>query len=303
MISQTVALDADMFSPTYWLYWSGGSAYHDTLDSNMVIADCGDSAFNDDDLSCLEEQEYEDEVCLSSNNTLWSGHPHRTFTVHDGLCHNDEVVYKYVLWNDTSPSLLTLPSGQVLDANIEATFYLHYELVYRMVTDNETVGQWWLSRDEIGTKKNRIAFCDEENLMDCTSNKWIVKVTEHGVDGDGEDTLDGTIFNLIDEFTSVRDGSCDIHFGSTDRAFFEDDLSAVEILALVVVAAITLLCFVSVVVGTALCCWRRLKYQQYQHDVSKVEQSLNHAVSPVDDGDETTEISVDLSVFEVEITL
>jgi len=294
VISQTVAVGADVLTPTYWLYWSGGSAYHDTLDTDMLIFDCsnqGNGAFGDDELNCLEEKEYDDEICFSSNHTLWSGHPHRTFTVNKELCSNDEPVYHYVLFNDSRS--LILPSGDILSADIEATFYLHYELVYRTVTDNETVGQWWISKNEMN-KKNRIGFCDEENLMDCSSKKWVVTVTEQGIDG--------TIYNLLDEFTSVRDGHCDLHFDarSEDET---DGLSAEGIVA--VVSAVVVLCFVGV---AALCWWRRNKYQQFQNDESKIQQSAGilstddghemHAVK-AEDGDggvETTEISVQIAL-------
>jgi len=186
----------------------------------------------------------------------------------------------------------------VLDSAVEATFYVHYELVRPTVTDNDTVGQWWLSRGDM-TRRNRLGFCEEDDLRDCVANTWNVRVIEQGADG-----ADGTIFNLLDEFSAVRDGDCDSHFAAASK----DGGLSTEAVVAAVGGAVTL-CFVVAVVA-ALCFWRRLQYEKYRNDASRVQHSVfdaeeAHAVSPADGdgGDETTEISVDLSVVDAEITI
>jgi hypothetical protein len=294
IISQSTTPQNGVLDPSYWLFKSAGSAYHQ-YDDDMTVYDCSEGAngaLNLDDLSCLDEKAYGDEICFSTNNSLWNGDSHRTFKLYQELCSNDEPIYHFVQYND-SKSLL-LPSGEVLDAEVEATFYVHFELVYPTVTDNETVGQWWLSKDEMA-EHNRMAFCEEEDLMQCTSNRWNVKVTSPG--------MDGTIFSVLDDFSSVLDGHCDSHFEAELSALSDGSNLSAELITVIVAA---LLVCVAVLCAVGLCSWRRLKHQQYRNDALKVQQcALDaeevHAVKEVDDGDETTEITVDVDVDAIRI--
>jgi len=298
IISQSVTPQHRVLDPNYWLYKSPSSSYHN-YDNDMTVTDCSpgnNGALNLDDLSCLDDKLYDDEICMSTNHSLWSGDVHRTFKLYEELCANDEPIYHYVQYNDSKS--LVLPSGEVLNAEVEATYYLHFEWVYLTVTDNETVGQWWLSKDEM-VEHNRIAFCEQEDLMECTSNQWKVKVTSR-------DPMDGMIFHMLDTFSSVLDGHCDYHYDSQLGGVESDNSSTASAAVVTGIVAVSLICLV--VVGlVAFCAWRRVKYQQYQNDRLKVQQATldaeeSHAVSPEVDGDEeTTEISVDVDVDSVRL--
>jgi len=287
-----------VLDPSYWLWKDATSSYHN-YDDDMTVYDCSPSnngALNGDDLSCLDDLSYGEEICVSTNHSLWSGTDfHRTFQLYDKLCSNEEPIYHFVQYNDSKS--LVLPSGEILNAEVEATFYLHFEWVYPTVTDNETVGQWWLSRDEM-TEYNRIAFCQQDDLMDCTRNQWNVKVTSHG--------MDGTIFNLIDSFSSVLEGHCDTHFGDQlygNSAVSDGMVISVGLVAVTVSASLLCLLMLGLI---GFCSWRRLKYQQYKDEALQLQQAALdaeecHAVKRVKDGDETTEISVDVDVDEMDI--
>ena len=297
VVSQPTTVEAGVLDPVYWLYSSYGNSYHN-LDDDLMVWDCShhhNGALNLDDLSCLDDKLYDDEICMSTNHSLWSGDVHRTFKLYEELCANDEPIYHYVQYNDSKS--LVLPSGEVLNAEVEATYYLHFEWVYLTVTDNETVGQWWLSKDEM-VEHNRIAFCEQEDLMECTSNQWKVKVTSR-------DGTDGTIFHMLDDFSSVLDGHCDYHYDSqldvdSDDSSTESSFSSGAVITGIVA---TLICLV--LVGLVAFCVTHSGYQKYQNDALQMQQTTLDAeeesravkASPVDvDGDETTEISVDVDV-------
>jgi len=291
--SQPTTADAGVLDPAYWMYSSYGNSYHN-LDDDMMVWDCShlrNSALNGDDLSCLDEKAYGDEICVSNpNHSLWAGSgSDRTFKLYTKLCSNGEPIYHFVQYND-SKSLL-LPSGEVLSAEVEATFYVHFEMVYPTVTDNETVGQWRLSRDGMDDH-HRIAFCEEEELTECTSNRWKVKVTERGVDG--------TIFHSLDAFTSVLDGHCD---SQSDDELAADPERWGLASGVVIGIAFTSTACLALFGVVAICAWRRLKYQQYRTDALRIEQAAldaeeHHAVRRRPDGQETAEISVECVVDE-----
>jgi len=155
-----------------------------------------------------------------------------------------------------------------------------------------------VSKDEMN-EYHRIAFCTKEDLMECTSNEWTVKVTTHG--------MDGTIFDLVDAFSSVVEGHCDSHFGDNlDSDDSGDSANAMVFMGLVTVTVIVaVLCLVMLIV-IGFCAWRRMKYLHYRNEEVQIKQSALdaeecHAVRRVHDGDETTEMSVDVDIDAIDI--
>jgi len=224
----------DAMSPSYWLVNSGGNSY--TVSNDVLISDCN-GAFTG--LECLENNEYDDNLCVSTKDTLWGSD--RTFALYDELCANDQPVYHYVVYNASKAVEF---GGQTLSEGVEATLYLHYQPQQIYSTDTEETPQWMITVDEISV--NYLAKCTEEDLRDCTANKWTVKVTAFdGEDGDvnQETVVGGILQELLDEHMTVTDGSC----GTEETA-----KSSSGTVVAVVVILVVLLCAVGA------CVWWRM---------------------------------------------
>ena len=239
-------------SPNYWMKNSGGTNYK--YSDDIYISDCGaNAAFTA--LECLDSNEYGEEICVSTNNTveLWGGAG--TFTLYDELCSNEQPVYRLEILNDTDTIDF---GGAVIDSFVEETFYVHYQPQYVLTTDNETTGQWMVSVDEISV--DYVALCQQEDLMECTASHWEIKVTEYADDG----SLSGIIQDMLDQHMTVKKGPCGLEGQTKDVG---DERSAVRSIALMVVAVVLVvaICF------TALCFWRRKKLR----DSVEIQQEVN----------------------------
>jgi len=259
-------------SPEYWLISSGGSSY--TFSSDVYISDCAaNGAFTG--LECLDNNVYEEQVCVTTNTTLWGGE--RTFSVYEELCANDQPIYHFVVYNESKSVEF---GGTKVSEGVEATLYLHYQPQYLYSTDSEMTPQWMLTRDEISV--NYLAKCMAESLMDCTADKWTVKVTEF----DEEvlnNTFGGVIQEILDLGMKVSDGACSV--GGTQ---FEDDASSTgTIIAVVVVILVVVLCIVG------FCVWRRMN----QNDAMKMREQV-HGGLPTGTGAEEAEPDVEVATME-----
>jgi len=262
----------DAMSPEYWLISSGGSSY--TFSSDVYISDCAaNGAFTG--LECLDNNVYEEQVCVTTNTTLWGGE--RTFSVYEELCANDQPIYHFVVYNESKSVEF---GGTKVSEGVEATLYLHYQPQYLYSTDSEMTPQWMLTRDEISV--NYLAKCMAESLMDCTADKWTVKVTEF----DEEvlnNTFGGVIQEILDLGMKVSDGACSV--GGTQ---FEDDASSTgTIIAVVVVILVVVLCIVG------FCVWRRMN----QNDAMKMREQV-HGGLPTGTGAEEAEPDVEVATME-----
>lgn len=279
----------DPLSPNYWMKNSGGTNYK--YSDDIYISDCGaNAAFTA--LDCLDSNEYGDYICLSTSNTdeLWGGE--RTFTLYDELCSNEQPVYRLEILNDTD---IIDFGGALIDSFVEETFYVHYQPQYLMTTDNETTGQWMISVDEISV--DYVALCQQDDLMDCTLGQWEVMVTEYD-----DSSLSGIIQDMLDQYMTVKPGPC--WYEDEDEGKMDDDEGSIVYMIMPVALFIALVALGVVV----FCAWRRVKAQHYRNEELKVQQATldaeeTHAVKAVSDsdadGDETTEISVDVDPFEL----
>lgn len=259
----------DAMSPDYWLLSDGGSSY--TISTDVYISDCNaNGAFTG--LECLDNNVYEEQICVTTNSTLWGGD--RTFSVYEELCANDMPIYHFIVYNESKAVEF---GGTTLSEGVEATLYLHYQPQYLYSTDNETTPQWMLTLDEISV--NYLAKCLEKDLMDCTADKWTVKVTEY----DEDDALNGIIEEIQDLGMRVSDGAC-----SAEGASIENDgMSTGTIIAVVVVILVAVLCIVG------FCVWRRMN----QNDAMKMKEQV-HGGLPTGTGAEEAEPDVEVATME-----
>jgi len=219
----------DALSSEFWLVSTGGSSY--TYSRDVYISDCNaNGAFTG--LECLDNNVYEDTMCVSTEDTLWGSE--RTFKVYEELCANDQPIYHYVVYNASKTVEF---GGNVLSEGVEATLYLHYQPQQLYSTDTETTPQWMITVDDISV--NWVAKCQEEDLRDCTANKWTVKVTEYDADDTEDGTFGGILKELLDEDMAVSSGSCSVEATTNDSSS-----STGTIIAVVVVLLVLLLCVV-----------------------------------------------------------
>jgi len=256
----------DAISAEYWLISAGGSSY--TFSSDVYISDCN-GAFTG--LECLDNNAYDESVCVSTKDSLWGSD--RTFAVYDELCANDQPVYHYVVYNASKAVEF---GGQTLSDGVEATLFLHYQPQLLYSTDNETTPQWMISVDEISV--NWLAKCVEEDLRECTANKWTVRVTEYdGEDGDvnEETVVGGVLQELLDQHMAVSDGECAEETSSSNGT----------VVAVVVVLLVVLLCAIGCFV------WWRMNRKE-------AEVSFGHGGSvPTGTGAEEAEPDVEVATM------
>jgi len=231
----SASTSGDALSPSYWMVNTGGSNYQQSHD--IYISDCGSSgAFTD--LECLDNNQYEDEICISTNTSWWQGE--QTFEVYDQLCVHDKPVYRLIVeLNETTTIGF---NGAVVDATVQEIFYVHYQPDYVLVTDNETTPQWMVSKDKISVEY--IAICQQEDLMECTASNWKRKVTQFA-DGDG---LNGIVLDLLDNVMTVSDGACKSTLNQKDNGWG----SAGTVVVIVVTILALTICV------SAFFIWRRM---------------------------------------------
>eukprot|EP00483_Globobulimina_turgida_P003260 UN03265 len=129
-------------------------SYSLSYDPDVMINDCGGGgSFNIADLQCLDDNVYDDSLCITGNNTLWKDD--KSFALYDKLCKNDAPIYHYSVVNTSAGDIVVY--GQSLNDESQTVFYLHYHRDKRFVDSNETVGQWLISKNEISV--NSIAVC------------------------------------------------------------------------------------------------------------------------------------------------
>ena len=179
----------DVLSPSHWLINHDGNYSYAT---NVLISDCGhNETFTG--LECLGQNIYKEEICVSTNASLWNSA--RTFTIYDETCANDQPVYHHIVYNE---SKTTEFGGVELGAEVEAILYVHYQPEYLLSTDTEMTGQWMLTSNQISV--NYLAVCQQEDLMDCTENNWRVKST----------SIAKGIVDILDTQMRASDGPCGI---------------------------------------------------------------------------------------------
>merc|ERR1719499_73204 len=233
----------DVTSANYWMISYRGSFYSTP---DMYISSCdGNQAFNDDS-TCLDENPLDDLICVSTQSNLWSSD--RTFLLFDELCLNDKPVYHFVKQNDSSFIEYEIGNDTndtiILEEIEETTFYLHYQLMEIDVSGNETIGLWMLTQDEIST--NYLAFCEEEELEDCTEGNWYIQTLFISHDNKTQGG-DGYIDDVIDEFMTITNGRCDSALVDGEGNGSDDGDSTSTMIVLVVLCVVMLLVLLCVV--------------------------------------------------------
>ena len=215
----------DATSASYWMISYRGSFYSTP---NMYVSNCdGNQAFNEDS-TCLDENPLDTEICISTqsdsssggSNSLWNND--RTFQIFDELCLNDKPVYHYVQQND---STFVDYDNYTVEEVEETSFYVHYQVMEIDVSGNETIGMWMLSQDEIST--NYLAYCQQEDLEDCTANNWYVQTLFISHGNLTDITLgDGYIDDVIDAFMTITNGHCDSMLSNEEDKISGDEWKA-----------------------------------------------------------------------------
>jgi len=100
-----------------------------TLDRKIMTNVCtGNGGFNIEDLQCLDDNDYNEKLCLFSDDRLWSGSGERTLEIYTKLCSNDKPVYQLQIYNDTNSKHDDVAN---VDSEISAgrmtVYYLHYD--------------------------------------------------------------------------------------------------------------------------------------------------------------------------------
>lgn len=244
----SASTSGDVLSPSYWMVNTGGTNYQQSHD--IYMADCGSNA-GFSDMGCLDDMQYENEICVSTNTSWWSGQ--QTFEVYDELCSNDRPVYRLIReLNETTTIGL---DGAVVDATIQEIFYVHYHPEKVLVTDEEVTGQWMVSKNEISIEY--MAICQQEDLMKCTASNWKRRVTELGEEV--KDSLNmtdlnqfgGIVLNVLDNFMTVSDGACGSTLNEKEGGWGTTET--------VVVCVVVILVLTICVAG--YCIWRRMNLQ------------------------------------------
>jgi len=255
-------------------YVADGNSNSFTL-SSAVISDCS-QGFRD--LTCLEDSPYGDELCVHSNETLWSGG--RTFSVSDELCSNDKPVYSFTLYNDSNT--LSLGDGLSLGRSVESVYYLHFQLLFVSAADENATGMWMLSKDQISI--DYLAVCELEDLMECTANVWRVQITYNG----GEDQ-DALVLRVIDEFMNVQNGNFDELAVSNSNENGGDDEAMMLILVVVLISVFILCC-----IGCFV--WRRMKRPKIEQSFQKPSADVHAETASAEKEEEVDpEIEVEVS--------
>lgn len=251
--------EGDALSPSVWLKNAGGSSWAYSFD--ILVSDCGNNAAFTG-LDCLENNIYEEEICVTTNSSLWNSA--RTFTIDIEQCANDQPIYHYVVYNESNWIKI---GGEVVGNAVEATYYVHYQPDYRFSTDTEKTGQWMLTKDEVSV--NYLAFCWQEDLMACTGGNWEIQYQQFA-EGDG---LDGIILNILDPHMTVSDGSCGAQTtGWVPRTGWVVSFWVWVILVVILVVCIVCLC--------AWCMWRRMTRNEAssgKHEFSGAEPEVEMA--------------------------
>ena len=231
-------------------------------DSQVYLYDCGGfGGYLDEtvDLSCLDNNQYNDKLCITTANdtvdfggndtviydTLWNGN--RTFEIYTKQCQNGKPIYyytDYTLIDDGKEDVF----GNVEQENIENIYYLHYhkELLYS--DGNQTIGQWIISKDEISI--NAVGICEKEDLLDCKASSWLIDAVDFDdieyFDSEGRgDTL---LEKIIDQYMELNNEQCanDVVIGiDVNENDDEDDTAILIILILICI-------FICVVISGAL---------------------------------------------------
>eukprot|EP01083_Nonionella_stella_P002976 8493_1 len=262
----TLQETGDILDGGGWFVSDGDGSGSFTQSLGATISECNaHNALTIDDLSCLDDGNgYDTELCVYSNNTvLWNGY--NTFE-RAALCHNDEAVYLYIVYDDAT------------EHSVESVYYLffHKQLLYS--DSNETVGQWLISKG--GMSVNSLAFCEKDELLECTGNEW--KVRSNRLD---DVSMDGLLFRIVDKYLTVSNGRCE-DLDSHDDGYRK---SLLTILCITVVGAMIL-------IGFGIC---GIILRRDANQAQKVKVALEEAQGQVTkdesvDGEE--EIVLDVSV-------
>jgi len=229
----------DVLSPSYWMVNTDGSNYQQS--NGISMADCGaNQPFHD--MGCLDDMDYENEICVSTNSSWWAGGVAQTFGVYNELCSNDQPIYRLIVeLNETTTIGL---DGAVVDATIQEIFYVHYQPQKLLVTDEEATGQWMMSKNEISIEY--IAVCRQENLMKCTASNWKRRVTQFGEEN--STIFGGIVLDVLDNFMTVSDGACGSSLNTEESGWGQTET--------VVVAVVVVLLVIICIAG--YCIWRRM---------------------------------------------
>jgi len=280
----------DVTTASYWMISYRGSFYSTP---DMYVSNCdGNQAFNEDS-TCLDDNLMDDEICISAQSDAFNSIPllnsDRTFRIFDELCMNDQPVYHFVQRNDSNLVEIDDADGNetfIVEEVEEMTFYVHYQLLEGLP------GMWMLSKDEIST--NYLAFCQQEDLEDCTGNNWYVQ-TLFASESEGTSTNktsgDGYIADVIDEFMTISNGHCDSRL-STEEGVTSKNGGKATMIVLVVVCVVMLLMLIC---AAPFCVrkWLEVRGNGKKEAVSDMEEDVN---DPEPENVQSLEVEVEVNL-------
>jgi len=199
-----------------WGVWTGEW----TQDHDVYVYDCGGSSGGFEE-GC--DSEYGDNLCVFSNDTLWSGD--RNFERSD-QCSNGRPVFHFMEYT-TSSTVDGLGEAE----SVELTLYLHFHREPAYSDSNETVARWVISKNEVSV--NALALCEEEDVRDCTESSWMVDTVQFH----GDHFQDGVLQQVVDHPMTVRDAQCGDGSMGKEGASSSHSVTTVAVVAVVLLMA------------------------------------------------------------------
>lgn len=175
------------------------------------------------------------------------------------LCLNEKAVYHFMARNNSDfvEANFSWSDGATWVEEVdEVNYYIHYELVPLDVTADATIGRWMLTQHEIS--EQYLAYCDEEELADCTAGSWTVQgLFTPKVDSWSEDesaemepnqtvaevVVDGFVLDFVDQTTAIRDGNCEaLNVEELSNTDGDDEGGSVALAVVLPLIAVLVIC-------------------------------------------------------------
>eukprot|EP01083_Nonionella_stella_P052308 138828_1 len=121
--------------------------------------------------ACYDEEVYNEQVCVRSNDTTVFEGETQWIVDPDGACAYDQPIYYLQIINE--------------ETDFKQTYYLHYDL-----SDDP---RWIVSAFRVSTAA--VAVCEKINLFDCLDGSWVV----YSVVGDAMDMIDAATMGIYNE--------------------------------------------------------------------------------------------------------
>jgi len=164
--------------------WNGKNWIRDR--SVSVKLGCNDRLITDD---CFDDEQYEDNLCVFNNNSLWDSDSEEIYNEHAGY-------RDFKLFDEYCSNHQKIFSHKTSEGN-GTTYYLHFD------DSNITEGRWIITKDHLLATPE--TFCEYEDLAECIGDSW------------GFEDVDGDALRMYyDEHMKVHNMNCAQLFKAAD---------------------------------------------------------------------------------------